>query len=92
MGTSTNGAFSIPLLHVALRYNVPNLLASVAPSDTVVRIRVVENGHFNGSPSTGQEWNYGPDNPRCFDKGGLDRGVTKQRVDSYYMVMTHVSK
>ena len=74
VGTSTNGAFLIPLLHVALRYNVPNLLASVAPGDMAVWVRVVENGHFNGSPSTGWEWDYGPDNPRCFDKWGLGRG------------------
>ena len=53
---------------------MPNLLASVAPGDMVVRVRVVENGHFNGSPSTGWEWDYGPDKPRCFDKWGLGRG------------------
>ena len=77
VGTSTIGAFPIPLLHVALRYNVPNLLASVAPGDTAVQVRVVENGHFGGSPSTGRERDYSPNNPRCFNKGGLDGGVTR---------------
>ena len=81
VGTTTNGAFSIPLLYVALGYNVANPLASVAPDDTVVRVRVMENGHFDGSPSTGWEWDSGPDNPRCFDKGGSDWGMARAYRD-----------
>ena len=77
VGTSTNGALSLPLLYVALGYNVPNLLASIAPSNTVVWIRVVENGHLDMSPSTGWERDYSPNNPRCFNKGGQDGGVMR---------------
>ena len=60
---------------------MPNLLASIAPGNATVWVCVVENGHFNGSPSTGWEWDYSPNNPRCFNKGGLDGGVTRAYGD-----------
>ena len=77
MGTSTNGALPVPLLHVALGYNMPYLLAPIASGDAVVQVRFMENGHFNGSPSMRWEWDYSPDNPRCFNKGGSDGGVAR---------------
>ena len=81
MGTSTIGALSVLLLLVALGYNVPCLLAPIAPGNMAVRVRVVEDGHLDWSPSTRWEWDYSSNDPRCFNKGGSDWGVARAYRD-----------
>ena len=77
VGTSTNGALPVPLLHVALGYNMPYFLAPIASGNTVVRVHIVEDEHFNGSPGARWEQDYGPNNPRGFNKGGIRLGHGK---------------
>ena len=49
VGTSTIGALPVLLFLVALRYDVPYSLAPIGPGNAVVRVRVVEDGHFDWS-------------------------------------------
>ena len=76
MSTATGDALVALLLPWALGYYMPDLLASETPNDSLTfRVIVMEDGHFHDSPSMGWEWDYSPDNPGCFNKGGTDRGV-----------------
>ena len=77
VGTSTIGALPVLLLPVALGYNMPYPFAPIASGNAVVWVHVVEDGHFNRSPSTRWEWDYGPNDPWGFDKRGLDWGVAR---------------
>ena len=56
---------------------MPYFLAPVTPGDAAVRVRVMEDGHFNRSPSAQWERGYGSNDPWSFDKGGLDWGVAR---------------
>ena len=60
-----------------LGYDVPYPLAPIAPDNAVVRVHVVEDGHLDRSPSTRWEGDYSSNHPRCFNKGGLNRGVVR---------------
>ena len=75
VGTTTDGALPVPLLLGALGYYVSHYPASKAPGNTVMWVRVMEDGHFNWSPSARREWNNGPDDPQCFYKGGSNWAV-----------------
>ena len=81
MGTTTIGALPVLLFLVALGYDVPYSLAPITPSDVVVRVHIVEDGHFDRSSSTRWEGDYGSDDPRCFDKWGLNWGVARAYRD-----------
>ena len=70
VSTTTIGALLVLLLLAALGYDVPYFLAPIAPGNAAVRVRFVEDGHFDWSPSTRREGDYGSNHPRCFDKGG----------------------
>ena len=72
MGTTTSGALAVPLFLGALGYDMPYHFAPIAPGDTAMRVRIVEDGHFDRSTSTGWKWDYGPDDPRRFNKGGTN--------------------
>ena len=77
VGSSTNGTLPVPLLYVALGYDMPYLLAPIAPHNMVVWVRVMEDRHLDRSPSARWELDYSPDDPWCFNMGGTDRRVAR---------------
>ena len=81
MGSTTIGALSALLLLVALGYNMPHLLAPITPGNAAVRVRIMEDGHFDRSPSTRWKWGHGPNNSGRFHKGRLNWGVTRAYRD-----------
>ena len=94
-GVSINGAFgnlvsatthgalvAASLLPWALGHHVSYLMApETSDNPTAVRVIAVEDGHFHCSPSTRWEWDHSPNDSGCFDKGGMDRGVTRTYGD-----------
>ena len=75
MGTTTDGALPVPLLLGALGHDVSYLPAPIAPSNVVVWVRVMKDGHLHRSPSARWEWDNSPNDPRCFYKGGSNWAV-----------------
>ena len=73
VGTTTCGAPVVLLLPRALRHYMPYFLAPKAlDNPAAVQVITMEDGHFYCSPGSGWEWDDGPNNSRCLDKGGLD--------------------
>ena len=53
-----------------------HFLAPETPDNpTMVWVVVMEDGHLHSSPNARWEWDYGPNNPGCFNERGADRGV-----------------
>ena len=77
VGASTNGTLPVLLPHVALRYDMPYPLAPIASGNTVVWVHVMEDRHLDQSPSTRWERDHSPNNPGCFNKGGMDQGMAR---------------
>ena len=76
VGAAAVGASRVSFLPPALGYNMSHFLAPKTPDNpTAVWAVIMENGHLHSSLSARWEWDYGPNNSGCFDKGGVDRGV-----------------
>ena len=77
MGTTTSGTLPVPPLLGALGYHMPYCLAPIASGDAVMRICVMEDGHFHSPPSARWEWDNSPNDSGCLHKGRPDWGVAR---------------
>ena len=84
--TTCSALVAASLLPQALRHHMSYFMESVTPDNpAAVWVVVMKDRHLHCSLSAGWEWDDGPDNSGCLN-------VTKRRMDSYYTVMTHISK